>query len=59
MQIASAPVTTSRGLTVDLRRRRLNGGTQPPSLYGGDYDDVTFEVTYYSDTSVSFAVIWT
>ena len=41
---------------MDLRRRRLGGGTTPPSLYGGDIDEVTFEVIYYNDQSLGFAV---
>ena len=56
MQILSTPLTTPSGLSVNLRRRRLSGGNTPPSLYGGDVDEVTFEVTYYSDQTLGFAV---
>ena len=42
---------------MDLRRRRLNGGSTPPSLYGGDIDEVTFEATYLTDQSLGFAVL--
>jgi len=56
MQILTTPVTAPNGLTVNLRRRRLSGGNTPPSLYGGDVDEVTFEVTYYSDQTLGFAV---
>ncbi len=45
-------------LKVDLRRRRLNNdGKMPPSLYGGDWDEVTFEALFYTDQILRFAVI--
>ena len=55
-ELTSTPISTATGLSVGLRRRRLNGGTLPPSLYGGDVDEITFEVTYYSDQNLGFAV---
>jgi len=47
---------SNTGFRVDLRRRRLAGGSLPPSLYGGDIDEVVFEVNYHSDYSMGFSV---
>lgn len=44
------------GFTVDVRRRRKQDGAIIFSLYGGDYDEVTFEVNYLDDNSLRFQV---
>ena len=49
-------IANSKGFRVDLRRRRLSGGSVPPSLYGGDIDEVVFEVNYHNDYSLGFTV---
>lgn len=41
----------NRGFKVDLRR--IDG---TPSLYGDDMIDITFQVDYYSDNTMAFAV---
>ena len=54
-QINGQVVTSDEGFRVDLRRRRVNG--EPvPSLYGGDVDEVVFEVSYHTNQALSFAV---
>ncbi|EFX87690.1 hypothetical protein DAPPUDRAFT_312136 [Daphnia pulex] len=40
------------GFTLDLRRRRAADDSTTFSLYGGDFDQVTFEVNYYSDSTL-------
>lgn len=58
LQLVSAPMRNATSLKVDLRRRRLNSdGKMPPSLYGGDWDEVTFEALFYTDQILRFAVI--
>lgn len=56
----NSAVTTlpaSKGFSVDLRRRRPYGNeTVVFSLYGNDYDEVTFQVSYHTDSTLSFAV---
>ena len=47
---------SNTGFRVDLRRRRLAGGSLPPSLYGSDIDEVVFEVNYHSYYSMGFSV---
>lgn len=44
------------GFKIDIRRRRNEDDSIIFSLYGGDIDQVTFEVNYYSDSTLSFAV---
>jgi hypothetical protein len=44
------------GFKIDLRRRRTEDGSINFSLYGGDFDQVTFEVNYYSDNALGFKV---
>ncbi|KZS13425.1 Lysosomal alpha-glucosidase [Daphnia magna] len=43
------------GFKIDIRRRRNEDDSIIFSLYGGDIDQVTFEVNYYSDSTLSFA----
>lgn len=40
---------------MNLRRRQVNGAPVP-SLYGGDVDEVVFEVSYHTNQALSFAV---
>ena len=47
---------SNKGFRVDLRRRRLSDGSMPKSLYGGDVDEVVFEVNYHNDHSMGFTV---
>jgi hypothetical protein len=44
------------GFTLNLRRRRAADDSTTFSLYGGDFDQVTFEVNYYSDSTLGFRV---
>jgi hypothetical protein len=44
------------GFTIDLRRRQTEDNSTTFSLYGGDFDQVTFEVNYYSDNTLGFKV---
>ncbi|XP_057366105.2 maltase-glucoamylase-like [Daphnia carinata] len=43
------------GFKIDIRRRRNEDESIIFSLYGGDFDQVTFEVNYYSDSTLGFA----
>lgn len=45
-----------KGFNVELRRRRSENGSDLFSLYGDDVNDVTFEVSYRTDKSLSIAV---
>lgn len=53
---SSLPNPDGSGLSTELRRRRQSDGTEVPSLYGGDIDQVVFKVTYYDDHMLRFTV---